>query len=158
LAARLKDYLRFLGINRIERLEKHGHVIPLEPRRGPLGRDRVLLVGDAAGLVDPITAEGISYALWSGRLAAEAVLTQQLDAAKVAPHYQRLLEQNILAELRAARRLAKFIYQYPRLRHRAFRWQGRRLAQFAAGVVMGERSYRGALMDPRNYLKMLGWG
>jgi geranylgeranyl reductase family protein len=156
LAARMEEYLRGLGISRIERSEKHGHVIPLEPRRGPLARGRVLLVGDAAGLADPITAEGISHALSSGRLAAEAILTHQPDAVQVANHYQKLLEQNILAELRAARRLAKFIHQYPRLRHWAFRWQGRRLAHFAAGVVMGERSYREALMDPRNYLKMLG--
>jgi geranylgeranyl reductase family protein len=32
-----------------------------------------LLVGDAAGHVDPLTGEGILYALWSGMLAAEAV-------------------------------------------------------------------------------------
>jgi menaquinone-9 beta-reductase len=37
-------------------------------------RDRVLLVGDAAGLVNPLQGEGISEALASGRAAAEAVL------------------------------------------------------------------------------------
>lgn len=40
-------------------------------RRWP-GRAEVLLAGDAAGLVDPITGEGIAYAMKSGALAAEA--------------------------------------------------------------------------------------
>ena len=157
LAARLESYLRFLGINRIERVEKHGYVIPVEPRREPLTRGRVLLAGDAAGLVDPITAEGISYALLSGRLAAEAIATGQPDAAKVGQCYQTLLGKNILGDLRAGRWLAKFVYHHPRIRHWAFRRHGRRLTNFATDVVMGERGYRAALCDPKSYLKMLGW-
>ncbi len=42
---------------------------------GPLpGRDRVLLAGDAAGLCDRVSGEGISHALESGFLAAEAII------------------------------------------------------------------------------------
>jgi geranylgeranyl reductase family protein len=37
-------------------------------------RDRVLLVGDAAGLVNPLQGEGIAQAMDSGRAAAEAIL------------------------------------------------------------------------------------
>lgn len=37
------------------------------------GRDRVLVIGEAAGLVNPITGEGIDYALESGEFAAEAI-------------------------------------------------------------------------------------
>jgi flavin-dependent dehydrogenase len=156
LAVALENYLRFLGINRIERSEKHGWLIPLEPRRGPLARGRVLLAGDAAGLADPITAEGISYALESGRLAAEAVARHQTDAVKTGQCYQALLEENILGDLRAARWLAKFVYHHPRIRHWAFRWQGRRLTDFVSGVVMGERGYRQELRNPLNYFKMFG--
>jgi geranylgeranyl reductase family protein len=49
-----------------------GHHLPLStgPRFQPDGR--VLLVGDAAGLVNPLTGEGIYYALLSGVLAANA--------------------------------------------------------------------------------------
>ena len=157
LAAKLEEYLRFLGINRIERTEKHGYVIPIAPRREPLARGRVLLAGDAAGLVDPITAEGISYALWSGRLAAEAIAEGQPDAAGVGRRYQALLEKHILGDLRAGRVLAKLVYHYPRFRNWVFRRQGRRLTNFAAEVVMGERGYRAALKNPGSYLKMLGW-
>jgi geranylgeranyl reductase family protein len=44
-------------------------------------RDRVLLVGDAAGLVNPLQGEGISQALGSGRAAAEAILQAPANAA-----------------------------------------------------------------------------
>ena len=44
-------------------------------RRGP-----VVLVGDAAGLVDPLSGDGIYEALLSARLAAEAILEDRLDA------------------------------------------------------------------------------
>ena len=157
LAARLEDYLHGLGIPHWDRVEKHGYVIPLEPRREPLARGRVMLVGDAAGLVDPITAEGISHALMSGRLAAEAIGRELPDAARVGRRYQQLLETHILGDLRAGRWLAKLVYDYPRLRHLAFRWKGQRLTHFATEVVMGRRGYRAALRDPWSYMKMLGW-
>jgi menaquinone-9 beta-reductase len=44
-------------------------------------RGRVLLVGDAAGLVNPLQGEGIAQAMVSGRAAAEAVLAGPGDAA-----------------------------------------------------------------------------
>jgi len=156
LAARLEEYLRSLAITQWDRVEKHGYVIPLEPRRESLARGRVLLTGDAAGLVDPITAEGISYALWSGRLAAEAIAEGPPDPARVTRRYQELLETHILGDLRAGRWLANFVYHHPRLRHWAFRLQGPRLTQFAARVVMGERGYQKALKNPLSYLKLLG--
>jgi len=156
LATRLEEYLRSLGITQWDRVEKHGYVIPLEPRGEPLARGRVLLTGDAAGLVDPITAEGISYALWSGRLAAEAIAEGSPDPAHVTRRYQELLETHILGDLRAGRWLANLVYHQPHLRHWAFRLQGPRLTQFAARVVMGERGYRAALKNPLSYLKLLG--
>jgi geranylgeranyl reductase family protein len=42
-------------------------------RRAPLSGERVLLVGDAAGLINPLNGEGIQYALASARWAAEVV-------------------------------------------------------------------------------------
>jgi geranylgeranyl reductase family protein len=52
-----------------------GHPIPIYNRREPISTHRTLLVGDAAGLVDPFTGEGIRFAIKSGRLAAEAILS-----------------------------------------------------------------------------------
>jgi geranylgeranyl reductase family protein len=49
-----------------------GHFLPFGDYRDRPGRRNVLLAGDAAGFVDPITGEGIAHALASGRAAAEA--------------------------------------------------------------------------------------
>ncbi|SDQ34336.1 NAD(P)/FAD-dependent oxidoreductase [Quadrisphaera sp. DSM 44207] len=50
-----------------------GHPLPLSTGRPPsAGRGRVLLVGDAASLVNPVTGEGIYYAVLSGVLAGRA--------------------------------------------------------------------------------------
>ena len=126
-------------------VERNGHLIPVAPRREKLARGRVLLVGDAAGLVDPVTAEGISNAIMSGQLAAAALLESQLVLPEVARRYGSLLRNSILGELRTARFLADFLYNHPRIRGWAFRHQGKRLTNFVADVVMGERDYTSAL-------------
>jgi geranylgeranyl reductase family protein len=50
-----------------------GHLIPYRVARR-VQHGRLLLAGDAAGLVDPLLGEGIPYALWSGRIAARVAL------------------------------------------------------------------------------------
>jgi geranylgeranyl reductase family protein len=156
LQTKLAAYLKQLGITRVQKTEKHGWLIPLVPRREPLARGRVLLAGDAAGLVDPVMAEGISHALHSGQLAAAALAECRLDVAKVSHTYQSLLEKHILRELRAARFLAKFLYHHPKIRNGAFRLGGQRLCEFVTDVVMGGSSYRDAVSQPASYLKLLG--
>jgi geranylgeranyl reductase len=54
-------------------ISTQGHPVPRRPIRKRVA-DRVMLLGDAAGLVAPFTAEGILYAVWSARLAVEVLL------------------------------------------------------------------------------------
>ncbi|MCM3922498.1 geranylgeranyl reductase family protein, partial [Frankia sp. AiPs1] len=68
-------YERFverLGLAGAPRQHDSGHLTRVRAVDSPLRRGRVLVVGDAAGLLDPWTREGISFALRSGRLAGEA--------------------------------------------------------------------------------------
>jgi len=51
-----------------------GHHLPLGTFAHDLVFDRALLLGDAAGFIDPLTGEGIHFALESSALAADAVL------------------------------------------------------------------------------------
>jgi flavin-dependent dehydrogenase len=60
------------------------------------GRGGVLLVGDAAGLVNPLHGEGTSQALRSGRAAAEAVLSGRDGAAG---RDRRLLSSTLAPDL-----------------------------------------------------------
>lgn len=54
-----------------------GHRLPMRRLSAPAARGRVLLVGDAAGLVDPLSGDGMYEAFVSARLAAEAVFADR---------------------------------------------------------------------------------
>jgi geranylgeranyl reductase family protein len=75
---RLRQHLRVLcehyGVELRELTELRGHRLPM--RRAPtlLAKERTLLVGDAAGLVDPVSGDGMYEAFVSSRLAADHVL------------------------------------------------------------------------------------
>jgi flavin-dependent dehydrogenase len=101
------DWLRRTGFADRARLEAYAWPIPsLTPRsleRLALGGARWRLVGDAAGLVDPITREGIYFALLSGQWAAEGALLGN------GAQYAARVRQEIGPELiRAARLKAAF--------------------------------------------------
>jgi geranylgeranyl reductase family protein len=73
LQAGLRRVAARYGVS-LEGVTVHGHPIPLQLRPERLMTRRVLLVGDAAGLADPLSGEGIRLAIVSGKLAAEALL------------------------------------------------------------------------------------
>jgi flavin-dependent dehydrogenase len=79
---RLREHLRRLceahGVDPDGLESLQGRRLPMR-RTTAAARGRVLLVGDAAGLVDPLSGDGISEALLSARLAAEAILAGRLD-------------------------------------------------------------------------------
>jgi geranylgeranyl reductase family protein len=150
-----EHYLNLIGIDEITHLERHGALIPVRPRAGALMRGRVLLVGDVAGLADPITGEGISFAILSGQLASYALLQGSFQPGCVAEIYQAQLSEKILSELRLGRLLAKLLYDYPRLRALVFRCYGQRLSEAVTDLVMGQQSYRAIVANPFNYLKLL---
>lgn len=81
-----------------------GHRLPLSSGGVHLGRDRVLLVGDAAALINPITGEGIYYALLSGRLAAQAAVRSPDHALA---GYRALVQTELGAHIRSTRWLAR---------------------------------------------------
>lgn len=117
LKARFAEWLGARGVA-AEGLRIKGHHLPMGEFRQMPGRGRVLLVGDAAGFVDPITGEGIGWALHSGRIAGEAAvlaLTAGQPEAALADYRGRAV--HMLGELGRARFLARMVY-HPMLRGR----------------------------------------
>jgi geranylgeranyl reductase family protein len=57
-----------------ESVSLRGHRLPLTPGRPDVAAGRVLLTGDAASLINPLTGEGIYYAVLSGALAGAAAV------------------------------------------------------------------------------------
>ncbi len=151
----IMQYLDLLGCRDATQIEAHGFVIPVRPRTGPFIKNRVLLVGDAAGFADPVTGEGISFALHSGQLAAQSLVDGNLDEQSVQSLYARSLAESVLPELRAGRLLARLLYDFPRLRSWAFSQQGQRLCEAVTDVMAGKRRYRDLMCTPRTLLKLL---
>ena len=73
MKARLADYLALKNLDAANYRVK-GQYIPFGDYRRRPGRDNVLLAGDAAGFADPITGEGIAFAMQSGAAAGRAIL------------------------------------------------------------------------------------
>jgi geranylgeranyl reductase family protein len=78
--------------------------IPTRYEPGALVHGRALFAGDAAGVVDPMTGEGIAQALETGMLAAAAIAAGG-DTDTVASHYRHAVDSALGADLRFAGRL-----------------------------------------------------
>jgi menaquinone-9 beta-reductase len=74
--------------------------------------DRVLLVGDAAGLINPLNGEGIQFALQSGRWAAEtalACLWQRSFGKEALAAYQRKVEDELRYDMAISAMIVQMI-------------------------------------------------
>ena len=91
------------------------------------------MVGDAAGFVDPLTGEGLYYALRSGELLSRAVLEGDPDA------YLALLRQDFLTELEIAARMADRFY--------TGRWMGEAVIERTLQFTEASPSFRALLCD-----------
>ncbi len=92
-----------------------GFGLPLGSKKRVLSGDRFLLTGDAAGLIDPFTGEGIGNALRSGRYAAEHVLRSFKKgdfSKKFNKKYDRYVFSKTWKELRVSRGIQNLLY-YP---------------------------------------------
>lgn len=63
------------------------------PDRIWLGEDRILMTGDAAGLIDPTRGVGMDSAAISGRLAAKAIVTAEDSPKSVLSHYTQYMKK-----------------------------------------------------------------
>jgi len=102
---------------------------------------RVLVVGDAAGLVDPLFGEGIYYALRSARVAAE-VVAEALEAGgspaqltSILDQYPEQLRKDSIEELQALHHFAEFFYRWSGFFHTAFVLRPRLLERVMKGLA-----------------------
>ena len=72
LKGAVRDLREASGLSGVETIRREGAPIPLRPLKRWDNRRDVVVAGDAAGVVAPASGEGIYYAMYSGRLAADA--------------------------------------------------------------------------------------
>ena len=95
------------GLNVIDH-KAPAHWIPFAKVGAPVVREGVLLVGDAAGMADPATGAGISWAAKSSALAAPAIQDAVMGDPSALPRYQQRIH-NMQKDMEAGMALRNLI-------------------------------------------------
>ena len=129
----LSDYLRTRHIQ--------GFLLPYyKGKAEPLSVSRGLLLGDAAGLVDPFTGEGIYYALRSAELASQAI-NNFFHHDMPLKQYDQFVVGEFDKELRRAYLLGKLIYLFPGFTHK-FLSKNKNLVLQMCLILSGDKHYQ----------------
>jgi geranylgeranyl reductase family protein len=136
-----REYLRRHGVDGQAPLRFSGHALPVRTGLAPVVRGQALLVGDAAGLLEPFTGEGIGYAARSGQLAGEAIGAYLRGEAESLDLYAERLNTELAPDLLDAQRFVRVFNRFPRLFYRLIRdsdyvWNA------ICMVLRGERSFQ----------------
>ncbi len=138
----LKSYLsalaRLLGFDDIVCTNVRAHPIPSYRPGVILATDRCLLAGDAGGFVEPFSGEGISYAVRTGALAANAVIETASGRHRLPKIYSELVTP-ITTEILTLRKLKEFFALVPQHVHQLYRRNDRVWAEFT-GALQGTRA------------------
>jgi flavin-dependent dehydrogenase len=113
LRARLESYMQERGIA-WKGASFYSHMLPSLDTPG-WRNNRVagpgwMAVGDAAGLVDPITGEGLYYAMRSGDLAGQVLIADEHRPSEDHHAYRTLLNRDFTADLECGANLARRVF------------------------------------------------
>ena len=120
----LADFLSQQGLSHLETVRASGHLTRCRTGDSPLGRGRVLVAGDASGLLEPWTREGISYAVRSGRIAgvcAARLAQGQLTPSEAVASYTEAVGAQLGREMAAGERALRAFERHPRAFHAMLR-------------------------------------
>ncbi len=135
-----------------------GWNLPVGSKRRPVHGDGYMLIGDAAGLIDPFTGEGIGNAMASAKIAAEvlkAATTASDFSAAALRAYETKLWKRLGGELNLAYKLQKTARYKPLVNLVVKRAQDQpEVADWISGMMSGSISKR-ELLYPKTYFKLL---
>ncbi len=153
-----KSYLqeRFLNAKKIS--GPKGFSLPLGSIKRPLSGDRFLMLGDAAGLIDPFTGEGIGNALASGYYAAqhaELCLKSNDFSAQNNLDYDRLVYKKLGNELKMGK-IMQSLLNYPSLFNLVVnKAQKNPAIKKTISSMFNDPSIKAKLKKPSFYIKLL---
>ena len=136
LKAYLRAFVSRMGLDGITPIHDSGHLTRCRSEDSPLRRGRVIVAGDAGGLLEPWTREGISFALRSGALAGAAAADDDLES------YVSGVAATLTPTMRAGRAIMAAFERRPWLFHAALAsppgW--RTFKKFCAGETSFDRT------------------
>jgi geranylgeranyl reductase family protein len=106
----------------------------------PLHSQKAVIAGEAAGILDPLTGEGIRPSIWTGVKAAEAVSKSLKGDANAISQYSQVVKEQWGGDMILAQRLAGLFYQFPKI---AYKVGVKRpsAAQVMGKILCGELRY-----------------
>jgi geranylgeranyl reductase family protein len=134
--AYLSDLLRRQGLDGLRVLHDSGHLTRCRTASSPLGSGRVLVAGDAAGLLEPWTREGISFAVRSGELAGRTAAAH-VEGHALQRAYADAVGDELAPEMAAGERCLRAFERRPGIFHRLIGGTDLGWRQFAR-LVRGE--------------------
>ncbi|MGQ9546901.1 MAG: geranylgeranyl reductase family protein [Dehalococcoidia bacterium] len=140
LARLHENFVGSLGMANYTVARSSRHLIPTCTKGMVVWQDKALLLGDAAGLADPLTGEGIYNAIRSAQLAAPIIENYLANGKVSLQDYQQAVEGKIVSELRIARMLSRNFVRFPRLVFEMLNrsdglWRG------ISALILGEMDY-----------------
>jgi geranylgeranyl reductase family protein len=130
----------FSGIRFSETHSMKSWPIPVRTKKSIFHNGCVLVTGDAAGLGDPLTGEGIYYAVRSGKLAAEACIEFLSGMIPSMNIYSEHINDELMSELLEANRIKNIFNAVP-LKIHSFVGNSDRAWNAFAKILRGERWY-----------------
>jgi geranylgeranyl reductase family protein len=140
LNAHYQRFLDSLNVRSYAVTSSGSHLIPTRTKGSLVWQNRALLLGDAAGLCDPLTGEGIYYAVQSAQLAAPVIEDCLTHGGAELADYQEALDREVVSELRIARMLARLFVRFPHLAFGMLK-QSDRTWTTVCGMLSGELKY-----------------
>jgi menaquinone-9 beta-reductase len=116
---------------------------------------RWLLVGDAAGFLDPFTGEGLHRALVSAEQAADAIDRHLRGDAGALPGYDRAMGARFRSKDAVSLLVQGFLSRPALFEHAARRLADRSEARETMGLVMGDLVPASRALDPRFVAELL---
>ena len=130
-----------------------GHPLPSFYDEGQrVSQGRVLLVGDAGYLIDPLTGEGIYYAIRSGMLAADAILQSKEKGILPSDLYQTAVRVAIFENLKWALLFTRFVKRFNKLSYQTLKHYPE-LGTLYLQVLEGRETYRGFVEKVKQRVK-----
>src|SRR5215208_6017781 len=115
---RIRDHLRRVcdahGIDVAKLEHVRGHRLPMRRPGTRIAGERVLLVGDAAGLIDPVSGDGMYECFVSARLASNAVLDLLAGRARTLRPYETAVDTALMPLHNASWKLKRAFDRWPR--------------------------------------------
>ncbi len=115
LRRKLDRLVKSYGFDPTDLWGMRGHLLPIRSRGSKLVDGNTLLVGDAAGVLDPFTAEGIYGAVWTGKVAAASIEDYLAGKTPGLDGYREQVERRLQRELTVGRQLHDILHLCPSL-------------------------------------------